>query len=64
MLVSQKVQAFKNLKSQKLKCQVCGPNKLNRCHQRFFFQALECSFATSVRKKRKTVYIFFNSYSS
>ena len=57
MLVSKKVQAFKNLKRQKLKCQVCGPDKLNRYHQHFPFQALECSFATSFRKKNlKSLY--------
>ena len=49
MLVSKKVQEFKNKKSRKLKCQGCGPNKLNRCHRHFSFQALQCFFANSLK---------------
>ena len=61
MLVSKNVQAFKNLKSQKSKCHVCGPSKLNLCHRHFSFQALECSFATNFRRNKKTLY-FNKSY--
>ena len=58
LLVPTKVQAFKNLRSQKLKCQLCGPNKLKCCHQHFSFQALECSFASSFRKNKKRCLYF------
>ena len=37
---------------------MCGPNKLNRCHQHFSFQVLECSFASSFRKNRKSCLYF------
>ena len=59
MLVSKKVQAFKNIQSRSLKCQVCGPNKLNRCHQHFFFQTLECFLQPVFLKNKKTVHILF-----
>ena len=47
MLVSKEMQVFKKLKSQKLKCQVCGPNNKPLPSTLLFFQALEWSFATS-----------------
>ena len=59
MLLSKKVQAFKNLKSHLLKWQMCGPNKLNRCHQHFSFQALECFFLQPVFKKNKKNCLYF-----